>query len=262
MIEKHSLTILQYNVNKLKDKVMIPFFEQLNTSTYDILAIQESWRNSFQHTTNNRLSQFFELSYMPHQATRVCFFINKKIALSTWNVIYHTPDFITLKIRTSNARRIHIHNVYNPCQHSGDPSLIPTIIDKLNGRGSNIEHILPGDFNLHHPLWWGLGVATDEDAKHLIFFTQSIDMEQVLPCGTITWWRGSSISILDLVFMTPLLRNSLVECRLSQSADCHSDHKPICIVINLFTTPPSLQQKRNCKNVDIPTLQTRLATNL
>lgn len=87
-------------------------------------------------------------------------------------------------------------------------------------------------------------------------------MEQVLPCGIITWRRGSSMSTLDLVFMTPLLRNSLVECRLSQSADCHSDHEPICTVINLFITPPSLQQKRNWKNVDIPTLQTRLATNL
>lgn len=136
---------------------MIPFFEEPNTTTYDILAIQEPWRNPFQHKTNNRLSQFFELSYMPHEATRVCFFIHKRIALSTWNVTNHNPDFSTLEICTTDARKIHIHNVYNPCQQSGDPSLIPTIIDKLNGAGSNIEHVLLGNFNLHHLLWGDLG---------------------------------------------------------------------------------------------------------
>ncbi len=33
--------ILQYNVNKSKDRVMIPLFENPLMPTYDILAIQE-----------------------------------------------------------------------------------------------------------------------------------------------------------------------------------------------------------------------------
>lgn len=108
----------------------------------------------------------------------------------------------------------------------------------------------------------GSRAATDEDAKHLIFSTQSINMEQVLPPGTITWRRGSSISTLDLVFMTPLLRDSLVECRLSHSADCHSDYEFIRTVINLSTIPPNPQQRRNWNKVNISMLQARLAAIL
>lgn len=262
MTEHHTLSILQYNVNKSKDKVMLPLFEELNTPTYDILAVQEPWRNPFQQTINNRLSQCFELSYMPHPATRVCFFIHKRLALSTWNVKHHTPDFSILEIRISNARTIRIHNIYNPCQQSGDPSLIPTIVDRLNESPSNIEHILLGDFNLHHPLWGGLGTAVDEDTEHLILLTQRTDMEQVLPCGTITWHRGNSKSTLDLVFMTPLLRNSLVKCRTSSSSDCHSYHKPIRTVINLSTTEPALQARQNWNKIDTEKLQARLAVKL
>lgn len=238
MTENHSLSILQYNVNKSKDKVMIPLFEEPNTPTYDILAVQEPWRNPFQHTTNNRLSQFFELSYLSHPATRVCLFIHKRLALSIWNVTHHTPDFSTLEICTRDARVIHIHNIYNPCQQSGDPCVIPTIVDRLNETPSNVEHILLRDLNLYHPLWGGLETAVDDDAEHLILLSQQMDMKQVPSCGTITWRRGNSKSTLALILMTPLLRNSLVECRLSLSADCHSNHKPIRTVINLSTMEP------------------------
>ena len=59
MSEHQSLSILQYNVNKSKDSVMIPLFENLLISTYDILAIQQPWKNLFQYITNHRLAQFF-----------------------------------------------------------------------------------------------------------------------------------------------------------------------------------------------------------
>ena len=75
MLAEPTLSILQYNVNKSRDKVMIPLFEHQNTFLYDILAIQEPWKTPFQNTTNHRLSQHFELAYLSHQNTRVCFFL-------------------------------------------------------------------------------------------------------------------------------------------------------------------------------------------
>lgn len=47
MLVEPTLSILQYNVNKSRDKVMIPLFEQQNTLLYDILAIQEPWKIFF-----------------------------------------------------------------------------------------------------------------------------------------------------------------------------------------------------------------------
>ena len=47
------LRILQYNVQKSKDKVLIPLFEDKRTTELDIIAIQEPWQNPFQPTTYN-----------------------------------------------------------------------------------------------------------------------------------------------------------------------------------------------------------------
>ena len=41
MIENQTLSILQYNVNNSRAKVMIPLFESENIQQYVVLAIQE-----------------------------------------------------------------------------------------------------------------------------------------------------------------------------------------------------------------------------
>lgn len=47
------LTILQYNVQKSKDSVLMPLLEDPLIQTYSILAIQEPWKNHLfkPHTT-------------------------------------------------------------------------------------------------------------------------------------------------------------------------------------------------------------------
>lgn len=169
MSEHPVLRILQYNVNKSKDRVIIPLFENPLTPTYDILAIQVPWRNSFQHTTNHRLAQHFELSYFPHKETRVYFFINKCLALSSLLVTIHSIGFRTLKLKTNDNRIIHIYNVFNLCQTSGNLSRLGEIQKVLQEFRRNIEHILLGDFNLHHPLWGVTEVEVEEDAENKLF---------------------------------------------------------------------------------------------
>ena len=123
---------------------MILLFENLLTPTYDILAIQEPWSNLFQHTTNHRLTQFFELSYHPHKDTQICFFINKRLALSSWSVTTHNTDFSNLEIRAKNNRIIHIHNLYNPCQTSRRDSMLAEIQKVLQETRGKVENILLG----------------------------------------------------------------------------------------------------------------------
>lgn len=262
MSEHPVLKILQYNVNKSKDRVMIPLFGNSLSPTYDILAIQEPWRNPFQHTTYHRLAQHFELSYYPHKDTRVCFFINKRLALSSWSATTHSTDFSTLEIKTKDNRIIHIHNVYNPCQTSGSSSRLGEIQKVLQGTRSNVEHILLGDFNLHHPLWGGAGVEAEEDAEKLIIITEEAHLKQVLPSGTIAWHRHECESTLDLVFLSPLLQESLLECQKSTSSDTHSDHEPIRTVISLLTMEAKPRQLRNWNKTDTLLLRKSLDTEL
>ena len=127
MLENSTLSILQYNVNNSRTQVMIPLFEPEGIEDYDILAIQEPWRNSFQHTTNNRIGQQFELIYMPDAATRVCLLVNKKIAKAEYTHTFHNKDLISLRIQAADNRIVNVHNIYNPCKGSEDASVIPSL---------------------------------------------------------------------------------------------------------------------------------------
>lgn len=80
----------------------------------------------------------------------VYFFINKRLAFSSWLVIIHSIDFSILELKTNNNHIIYIHNMYNLCQTSGNLSRLGKIQKVLQKSRKNNEHIFLGDFNLYH----------------------------------------------------------------------------------------------------------------
>ncbi len=109
-----SLSILQYNIRKSRDQVMMPFFDDLQTLTYDIIAVQEPWRNSEFFITYHPHRDIFHLIYMGHGSTRVCFYINKRLAISSRNATHHNSDLCTIYLEIHSIGKLHIHNIYNP----------------------------------------------------------------------------------------------------------------------------------------------------
>jgi len=98
MTRDQSLNILQYNVQKSRDVVLASLFQDRWISEYDVLAIQEPWRNPVIATSYHPLKTHFHLTYFDDKETRVCFYINKQIDASTWNVSFITKDIIVLEI--------------------------------------------------------------------------------------------------------------------------------------------------------------------
>lgn len=88
--------------------------------------------------------------------------------------------------------------------------------------------------------------------------TEEAHLKQVLPPGTVTWQRHESKSTLDLIFLSPLLQESLLECRKSTSSDSHSDHEPIRTVILLSTIKAKPHQIRNWNKTDTSLLRQKL----
>lgn len=109
-----SLSIMQYNMRKSRDQVMMPFFDDPRTLTYNIIAIQEPWRNSEFFTTYHPHKNIFHLIYMEYVSTRVCFYINKRPSISSWNTTHHSPDLCIIHLDIPNIGKLHIHNIYNP----------------------------------------------------------------------------------------------------------------------------------------------------
>ncbi|PQE08856.1 reverse transcriptase protein [Rutstroemia sp. NJR-2017a BBW] len=98
---KHSLKILQYNVMRSRDEVMATLLRDPKIQEYDILALQEPWRNPFTSTTHNPISHSFHLCFpkdSKEAPARVCFFVNKRLDPSSWKTTEHTRDLTTLDI--------------------------------------------------------------------------------------------------------------------------------------------------------------------
>jgi hypothetical protein len=98
MTELHTLRILQYNVNHGKEATLIPLLHDTSINEFDILAIQEPWRNPTATTGYNPSSSRFHLAYPLKALARVCFYINKKIHLNTWSVTHYTEDAQTVTL--------------------------------------------------------------------------------------------------------------------------------------------------------------------
>ena len=234
---------------------MIPLFQNDNILDIDIIALQEPWRNTRDQTTYHPRKESFHLLYPESNRARVCLFINKKIDQSTWTYTTDGPDIISLHLNLPD-RCIHIHNLYNPVNAEEISTSIPILKRRLAAH-PNEEHIVVGDFNLHHEAWGGPGVSKTliEKSEELLIVTQRWEMEQIVPVGTVTYKESTGESTIDLVFATPLLMESLITCDIAGDFDHDSDHQPILSKWTMRTVDAPLNSRLLLSKMDIPALK-------
>ena len=167
---------------------MAPLLRDPNTWGYDVLAIQEPWINPFTPTTHHPVRDRFHLAYPTGESARVCFFVNERIDKCSWTVKEWSPDFQTLQLKQGveqeqEQNTLYIHNVYHRPQPEDPTETLDLLKRALELAG---DHIVVGDFNLHHPLWGGIGVDPDPEAEILIGLVDEFLLEPALPEGTVT----------------------------------------------------------------------------
>ena len=232
MVGHQELCILQYNVQKSRDVVLASLFQNSKTLEYDILAIQEPWRNPFISTTYHPLKTHFQLTYLDDATTRVCFYVNKRIDPSTWSVSYITKDIIALEIANSTmTSKLRILNVYNEVV-TNTLSDLREAIGKLDPQD---ELLVLGDFNLHHPLWSrnhhhaNRGIRA---AQPLLTIVEDFHLQLLTVPGTLTHRWKDRESTIDLTFATEEIASRTIHCKVDSRLDCDSDHLPIEIAID------------------------------
>lgn len=151
-----TLTIIQYNVNRSKNRVQNHFLQTLNPLKHHIVALQEPWSHPTEQTTVTHPA--YHLIFPDCHKSRTCIYISKSLNVNKWRKI-ETPEGIGGDITSigldTELGKISIHNIYNPppLSHSSQEmntlQWIPQIIAQEG------HHILVGDFNLHHPKWGG-----------------------------------------------------------------------------------------------------------
>ncbi|XMA13648.1 hypothetical protein WAI453_006439 [Rhynchosporium graminicola] len=268
---EEGIKILQYNVMKSRDVVMATLLRDPRIQEYDILALQEPWRNPFISTTHNRIAHSFHLCF-PNDSreapARVCFFINKRIDPNRWRFIDHTRDLSTLEITTTSptteaATKIYIHNVYNPPRPSDyRTSCLPHLRTALSAHQKE-EQIILGDFNLHHELWGGLTVRErDPESDDLIDIMEEYQLGSLLPADTVTYDDKNAQSCIDLCYGTQDLVGRVVKCGVDHEMDHNSDHLPITTILDLRTVQRQQAEIRDWSSIDEKELRTSLAREL
>lgn len=215
-----TLKILQYNVRKERTGVMLPLLESPEVQEMNILAIQEPWHNTRNQSTYNLSHSSFYLIYSGEKETRVCLYINKRLDIDSWETVFSSTDCCSIRLRRRDGQQgeiidLWVHNIYNPSPASYSSttglSTLPVIAEALQKPG---EHILLGDFNLHHPRWNNRGRFTYHIAADILLdITTGHQLELALPEESITWRARGRESAIDLVFLSRGIYDTLIACR-------------------------------------------------
>jgi Endonuclease-reverse transcriptase len=242
----NKLTLLQYNVNKSRDKVLIGLLEDSRVARFDILAVQEPWRNPFNNEGYNPRNSPFYLVEKTSEKTRTAIYVNKRILPSQISEIYKEEDLISLRISLDEGD-IYIHNIYNP-PTSHSERTCPSIFYSL-GRllETGDRHIILGDLNLHHPLWNNPDYLQHHHiADDFLDIMGNIGAILHTPRGLATrdCQRGShhEKTTIDLIFSN---LGSIERCEPRLDLEQSSDHIPIATTFLLEKrTPLNLSRKR------------------
>ena len=262
MTEHQSLRILQYNVQKSRDVVLASLFQNSNIGSYNVLAIQEPWRNPFINTSYHPLKDTFHLAYSDDVTTRVCFYINQQLDPKTWTISHSTKDLMALTIHNTNlGTRLHVLNVYNKV----GINTLSDLRDIVNTIDRQDEIFVTGDFNLHHPLWTinqRLAASGRTAAQPLITLMQDFHLSLLTTPGMPThrWREGNST--IDLTFASENLTSHTMYYKIEGDLDCDSDHLPVVSSVICDWQPAAPTRKRQWAKMDIPMLQRTLKERL
>jgi hypothetical protein len=153
---------------------------------------------------------------------------------SSYSACFPTPRYGYLLLRSSveGVRDVIIHDVYRtqnlPLTSSGNqPPIEPLSLDtheifsfvSAAISDASANYVLLGDFKINHPNW-GSPRATPHRAFQLLLSLQELhNLSLLLPPKTITFKRHGGESMIDLVFSSSDLMNTLNACRLREDLD-------------------------------------------
>ncbi|KNG79995.1 putative reverse transcriptase [Aspergillus nomiae NRRL 13137] len=256
----------------------------------DIIAVQEPWKNPYSDTTHHPAHGSHQLLYpsasdVGDQRARVALYISRKINPRTWRHTVHSADCQELELHVQ-GRKLRIFNIYNPGPWDTNRTGTVELLDRVVApRG---DHIILGDFNLHHPAWSEQDAhadpsqidrttttdidtdetgrdrrtRTDRRAPKLLEFTDSRLLDLWLEPGTVTRDWNNHRSTIDLVFRAQSLADQFIACEVAPEVHADSDHLPIRTILDFSPQTAQLPKRRNWKAMDAAKLREFVADNL
>ncbi len=184
---------------------------------YDILTIQEFWRNVCVFTSYNSFIVDFHLTYEEKDDVKICFYINVKLNVNDWSIehVSFNVCIIKLKIIQKNIEWIvHIQHVYNASSISYfSIKLLSSLKTMKRFLNDETKHVLLKNFNLHHSLWSkSIRFTQHVVIDQLIELFNTTQMQLCISQSIIIWKTKKSINTIDLIFMTNRFQTCVMHC--------------------------------------------------
>lgn len=230
----------------------------------DIIAIQEPWKNPYKDDTHHPAKETHELLYPPAppgKRTRVCMFVAKCLAPTSWTHIVHSANCQELRVRGMSTE-LRIVNLYNDQQTNSGLHLLPAVLPDISHEAPQ-PALVVGDFNLHHPAWGGEDAIRDEEAEELLDMMEAAGLDNWVPQGEATRELNGSRTTIDLVLASRSLYGRMVTCGTNPKVHADSDHLPIQTILDIDTPiAPKPAPRRKWKRIDERKLAEFVNTNL
>ena len=259
------IQIIQFNCNKANGGQEREFFEALHPKFQHIIAIQEP--QILTSSLSTKVPIGYRLALYSHAATRVAFLVSKELDPSSWSVLSLSRDVACLLVKTKGDP-LGIINVYNPgpqSQRQGQRSALPEVqraLCRLQRQRSEVDILLLGDFNLHHPNWGGPNTTPDQEAAGLIGLVDQFGLDLITPVGTVTFRRGSRKSTIDLAFSSPALTQRVHSLQVLRDQGSGKDHYPIVLKLGTQIPEPTSIPRFAIQKLNQPQFRSLLIANL
>lgn len=95
--------------------------------------------------------------------------------------------------------------------------------------GEELELVIAGNFNCHDEQWGGDEIALSAqhgEARPILEMMGDLELDTLLPRGTITWENATNQSTLDLMLTSHSLAETHLKCQIHQT-EHGSDHRAI-----------------------------------
>ena len=239
--------VIQYNYNKANHLAARPFFEGLDHKAYPIIAIQEPFINP--HTKIIRAPNgYLSICAQPTDGpeVRTAFLVVKSIPVSQWQVVEASGDLQAIQITTESGSIV-VVNAYIPGPANGRNASAfalqecTQLLQRLEEAGEEI--LLLGDFNLHHRGGGKNHVVADPQADQLLSSYKSMGLHLLLPVGTATWQRESSLTTINLIFRTLGVQQRVLQCQAHPKWAQLPNHIPIETALDMQVVPVKLEDE-------------------
>jgi hypothetical protein len=189
------LSILQYNVHKLKNLMMTSFLRDSAIKNFDIIIIRKSWINIYANTTHHFLKNNHILIYsnsieMKKDLIRICMYVNKRIFSNDLKISFRSKNVMIAQIRLHEIHYLHVHNVYNESNILSFSILqYLRLVLKLSLKKKFKNHFIMKDFNIHHSSWNDVTIRSNNRSFEMLFMMNEFRLQFNLSRKTSTYFH-------------------------------------------------------------------------